>query len=177
MGLGAKCLDEALRSIRREGCVSVELEVLETNRAAVALYASRGFRDVGKLFVWQSSGGDIGGPPFPYTTFPEDAVRTGTMRKPACWQREDASLRRQRGPFAVERCGTSWAILRQHAEMTRIVDVVATDDDVRHLFDRLIMYQTLLLVNEPAISNVSAELARRGWPPPRLQHRMIRNFG
>lgn len=176
MGLGTKCLDGALRSVRRAGCGSIELEVLETNRGAIALYASHGFRDAGKLFVWQSSGGGLVNAPFPYTAFPEDAVRAGTMRIPACWQREDVSLRRQPGPFAIEQYATSWAILRQHAEVTRIVDVVAADDDVRHLFDRLTGYQPLLLVNEPAISNVSAELARRGWPPPRVQYRMIRSL-
>jgi len=42
-GLGAALVDAALRCARERGCARVELDVREDNRAALALYASRGF--------------------------------------------------------------------------------------------------------------------------------------
>lgn len=47
-GLGAALLDAALREARARGVVMVYLEVRQSNDVARALYASRGFREVGR---------------------------------------------------------------------------------------------------------------------------------
>lgn len=47
-GIGAALLDDVLRSAAREGVTAVFLEVRESNQPARALYASRGFRQVGR---------------------------------------------------------------------------------------------------------------------------------
>lgn len=47
-GIGAALLDDALEFCRRRGIADVSLEVRESNTAARALYASRGFVDVGR---------------------------------------------------------------------------------------------------------------------------------
>jgi ribosomal-protein-alanine N-acetyltransferase len=47
-GIGAALLDDAIEFCRRRGIVDVSLEVRESNAAARALYASRGFVDVGR---------------------------------------------------------------------------------------------------------------------------------
>lgn len=47
-GIGAALLDDALEFCRSRGIVDVSLEVRESNAAARALYASRGFVDVGR---------------------------------------------------------------------------------------------------------------------------------
>jgi ribosomal-protein-alanine N-acetyltransferase len=45
-GLGVGLLDAMLRAMRREGVASVHLEVRESNRAAIRLYALAGFHSV-----------------------------------------------------------------------------------------------------------------------------------
>lgn len=47
-GIGGRLLDEALAAARRSGSSMVHLEVRESNAAAQALYASRGFVPVGR---------------------------------------------------------------------------------------------------------------------------------
>lgn len=47
-GVGARLLDEALAVARRHGAASVYLEVRDSNVAARALYASRGFVQIGR---------------------------------------------------------------------------------------------------------------------------------
>ena len=47
-GIGARLLDEAIHVARREGAAAVYLEVRDSNAAARALYASRGFVEVGR---------------------------------------------------------------------------------------------------------------------------------
>ena len=47
-GVGARLLDEALSAARRHGAASVYLEVRDSNAAARALYASRGFVQIGR---------------------------------------------------------------------------------------------------------------------------------
>jgi ribosomal-protein-alanine N-acetyltransferase len=47
-GVGARLLDEALRAARVHGAASVYLEVRDSNAAARALYASRGFVQIGR---------------------------------------------------------------------------------------------------------------------------------
>ena len=48
MGVGARLLDEALSAARVHGAASVYLEVRDSNAAARALYASRGFVQIGR---------------------------------------------------------------------------------------------------------------------------------
>ena len=47
-GIGAALLDAALVEAGRRGAVNMYLEVRESNEAARALYASRGFEEVGR---------------------------------------------------------------------------------------------------------------------------------
>lgn len=47
-GIGARLLDAVIRFADREGCVTMYLEVREANAPARALYASRGFEEVGR---------------------------------------------------------------------------------------------------------------------------------
>ena len=47
-GIGARLLDEALSVARQQGAASVYLEVRDSNAAARALYASRGFVQIGR---------------------------------------------------------------------------------------------------------------------------------
>ena len=47
-GVGARLLDEALGAASRHGAASVYLEVRDSNAAARALYASRGFVQIGR---------------------------------------------------------------------------------------------------------------------------------
>jgi ribosomal-protein-alanine N-acetyltransferase len=47
-GLGGRLLDDALRGAARRGAVVMFLEVRESNAVARALYASRGFEEVGR---------------------------------------------------------------------------------------------------------------------------------
>jgi [ribosomal protein S18]-alanine N-acetyltransferase len=47
-GIGAGLLDAALLEAVRRGAVAIYLEVRESNEAARALYASRGFEEVGR---------------------------------------------------------------------------------------------------------------------------------
>lgn len=47
-GVGARLLDDALRVARERGAAAAYLEVRDSNAAARALYASRGFQQVGR---------------------------------------------------------------------------------------------------------------------------------
>lgn len=48
IGIGGRLLDVAISAAREAGCDTMHLEVRESNQAARALYASRGFERVGR---------------------------------------------------------------------------------------------------------------------------------
>ena len=95
-GVGEQLMRALLDSAREAGVKRVQLEVLEPNTRARALYEKLGFRTFRRLEVWQwESPGAPGAPPVEAVE-PRAARRriAAARRAPEPWQREDATVDR-----------------------------------------------------------------------------------
>jgi len=59
--MGTVCVADTLRIAREENATSVELEVLENNGPAIAIYQRGGFEQVGELVAWRREQRSIAG--------------------------------------------------------------------------------------------------------------------
>lgn len=85
-GLAAQVMKECVRVVREHGCDTYLLEVIDTNRAAIALYESLGFHDTRTLQSWM------------YESPASNAAESPKAELPPSWQNSDASIGRATAP-------------------------------------------------------------------------------
>ena len=136
-GLGERALVAGLDAVRERGCREVWLEVIDGNRAAIALYEKLGFEFVRELVVWSlpARQDDVPGsrPVGPEAAQAWIAVHRES-REP--WQRSDESVARMRGRGApvrglmVDRAGEVAAavLFRDDPDQVPILQIAGVDD-------------------------------------------------
>lgn len=93
-GLGRRLMESVISEARARGCRSVQLEVLEQNAGAIALYRALGFRAWRTLDVW-ALGTPLPGARADEIPAPEARAWIVARREaPEPWQRADDSLDR-----------------------------------------------------------------------------------
>jgi hypothetical protein len=161
--MGGVCVADVLRIAREEGAATVELEVLESNPAAIRIYERGGFEQIGELIVWRREWlsvphADAEGT---VSTAPRDAASVAVLaRSPAtCWQREPPSVAAG-APFTTLTIGeeaepSAYAFVRAggpHGDV--ILDAGARDEAsagaLFSLLDAKFAAHDLTLTNEPA---------------------------
>jgi ribosomal protein S18 acetylase RimI-like enzyme len=182
-GLARRYLEETLTIARAAGAVSVELEVLHRNAAAIRLYERAGFVRVGELVVWTRA--PLRGPAeenaAPVLRAFDAAAITALARTPAsCWQREPESVAAA-APFETVFVGApkspdAFAFVRR-SERAAVVDARAHDRDAAaamlSALDARFPAHALALVNEPARGVLhDAFAAHARWRELTRQHRM-----
>ena len=137
-GLGERALVAGVDAARRHGCHEMWLEVIEGNRAAIALYEKLGFEFARDLIVWSLPARQDGVPPS-QPVAPERAqawiAAHRESREP--WQRADESLARMRARGAplrgltIDRGGQVAAavVFRDDPDPVVVLQVAAVDDD------------------------------------------------
>jgi ribosomal protein S18 acetylase RimI-like enzyme len=95
-GVGEQLMRALIDSAREAGVRRLQLEVLEPNTRARALYEKLGFRTFRRLEVWQWERPAATPPPALEACDPRAARRriAATRRAPEPWQREDATVDR-----------------------------------------------------------------------------------
>jgi hypothetical protein len=95
-GVGEQLMRALLDSAREAGVERVQLEVLEPNTRARALYEKLGFRTFRRLEVWQWDRPGAPGDSTLAACDPREARRriAASRRAPEPWQREDATIDR-----------------------------------------------------------------------------------
>ena len=202
-GFARRFVADALAVAAESGATSVELEVLERNPAAIALYERCGFSPTGKLVVWKRApfaaseavlaDDIIGG-----RTRDGDGARAcdgdhardydvaavaRIARRPAtCWQREPLSVAAA-APFAAILIGPAgapdgYAFVRHAGGRTAVLDAGARDAQaaaaVLAALDASAPAAEPMLINEPPHGALHDALAAHpAWSELTRQRRMI----
>jgi ribosomal protein S18 acetylase RimI-like enzyme len=179
-GLGHALLDEMLERSRAIGLHSLMLEVLVQNEGARRTYEAGGFFVTRRLSTFgvdaHQPAPDVREVPYANAlAFLDDAA--GEVRP--CWQREDASLRRQPNLHAVGDA-SAYAIFRHNGERAQILKVRA--ESVEH-FARLtgaIAAQTGVVriehFHEPVESAIADAARSLGWSVGHESYEMLLNL-
>ena len=134
-GLGERALAGILEAAAARGCRSVRLEVVQDNRAAIALYAKLGFAVVRDLIVWSLPATGANAPSGRAVDERSAHAWIAANRpSPEPWQRADAVLDRLRGRGAslrglvVEREGAiAGAIVYRDGPTITVLQAAAVD--------------------------------------------------
>ena len=182
-GLGERALVAGLEAARERGCRELWLEVIDANRAAIALYDKLGFAVVRELVVWSLP---VQGDQLPASrpVEPEQAqawiAAHRASREP--WQRADESLDRVRARgtrfrgLMVEREGkvAGAVVFREDPDLVTTFQIAATDDGAAA--DALLAaaggVRPLRLANAPDGEAPSRALERLGASTVARQHEM-----
>ena len=170
-GVGEELMRALLEQAREAGVHRVQLEVLEKNESARALYVKLGFREIRRLDVLLWEGSPAPGGPRAEACDPRSARRRIVAARPALepWQRADETLDRldvstpalralcTSGGDAVYRVAEGRAsVLQLHAASEAaagvLLDTIRTRDGV----------STLRYLNVPADDVAAAALRARG---------------
>ncbi len=133
-GLGEQALRAGLAAAAARGCDAAWLEVIDRNRAAVALYEKLGFTRVRDVVVWsRPPAADAGGDGRRVGTEEAHAWIAEHRRAPEPWQRSDpavAKVRAQLAAVVVEAEGawTGAALFRDGPEQVTVLQIAARDE-------------------------------------------------
>ena len=187
-GLGERALLAGVAAAAERGCRELWLEVIDENRAAIALYDKLGFEVVRDLIVWSlpAQGDSV---PASRPVEPEQAqawiAAHRVSREP--WQRADETLDRVRARgtrfrgLMVERDDkvAGAVVYREDADLITTFQVAAIDDDVAA--DVLLAAaggaRPLRLANAPDGEAPSRALERLGAVATARQHEMRLGLG
>jgi ribosomal protein S18 acetylase RimI-like enzyme len=182
-GLGERALAAGLGAARRRGCREMWLEVIDENRAAIALYQKLGFDSVREVVVWSLPARRDGAPPA--SPVDSEAAQSWVAahresREP--WQRADESIARMRERGAplrgltVSRDGEVAAavVFRDGADMVTTLQIAAVDEDAAGDALRAAAgpQRGLRLSNAPVGEAPGRALARLGGRPVVRQQEM-----
>jgi ribosomal protein S18 acetylase RimI-like enzyme len=189
-GLGERALLAGLEAARRRGCREMWLEVIDSNRGAIALYEKLGFDLVREVVVWSLPAGRPGVPASPpgvpasRPVEPEAAQAwiavNRESREP--WQRADESVAKMRARGAalrgliVDRDGEVAAavVFRDDADPVTTLQIAAVDEGAAA--DALLAAagqdRGLRLSNAPVGEAPARALARLGARPVVRQREM-----
>lgn len=185
-GMGGVCVADTLRIVREAGATTVELEVLEQNLAAIALYERGGFEQIGELVAWRREPRSLPrtGADGTISTSPRDAAGVAaTARRPStCWQREPRSVAAA-APFVTLTIGDEWnpaayAFVRRGGPRGDVLlDAGARDDSAAHALvdalDAQFAEHDIRLINEPPHGPLDEALSSHPlWDPIARQRRM-----
>ncbi len=185
-GMGGVCVVDTLRIAREAGATSVELEVVEHNLAAIALYERGGFEQVGELVAWHREWRSVPGAGAKGTISeaPRDAAAVAAIaRRPStCWQREPRSVAAG-APFVTLTVGDeqdpgAYAFVRLGGPRgDALLDAGARDEPAAAALvaalDAQFAARDISLINEPAVGPLDEALsANPFWDPTARQRRM-----
>lgn len=182
-GLGERALVAGVEAARRRGCREVWLEVIDDNRAAIALYEKLGFDVVRDVVVWSLPARRDGVPPsLPVEPEAAQAWIAAHRESREPWQRADESVARMRARGAplrgltVDRGGEVVAALvfRDDGDPVRTLQIAAIDDAAaaEALLAAAGPNHGLRLSNAPVGEAPARALERLGARPVARQHEM-----
>jgi len=173
-GLGRRLLERTMDAARDWGAGSMQLEVLENNPAAIALYEAGGFARTRRLLSFRTAlhereGADVREVPV------SELLAVARQAEPPCWQRDPASLLQQPELYGFVRDGAGAAV-RRAGTLGQLSFAGAGSAEtfyalVEGLAARCAIEQ-LVLFNEPEGSPVCGWAEKAGWPMPFAQYEM-----
>jgi GNAT superfamily N-acetyltransferase len=184
-GYARRFVADTLALAAEGGAASLELEVLERNAAAIALYERGGFAAVGELIVWKraplsfdtaATGGGARWGDSPRWYDAEEITRIA-RRPSTCWQREPPGIAAA-SPIEAILVGGAYAFLRRSAARTSVLDAGARDaaaaTALLAALDSRLPEAEPMLLNEPPHGPLHAALAAHpAWSEFTRQRRML----
>lgn len=173
-GTGRRLLERTMESARERGALEMQLEVLENNPAAIALYESGGFSRTRRLHSFrtalqQREAADV------REVSVSELLQEVRQAEPPCWQRDPDALVNQPDLYGFV-CGGDGAALRRGGSLGQIAFAGAGSAEglyalLEGMAARCALEQ-LVLFNEPEGSPVCAWAQDAGWPMPFAQYEM-----
>ena len=179
-GLGEAALRATLDEARDRGAASVQLEVIDENAPARALYEKLGFEDERGLVVW-TLGSSPNASPVAEPTDPAQSAAWIADHRPSAepWQRADETRRRMSerglefGAFALAE-GAGAVVYQTSADLPRIACIAARDEEAAAdlLASVALLGGGFRFLNAPADEPASAACERLGARPEIRQREM-----
>jgi GNAT superfamily N-acetyltransferase len=193
-GLGQRVLSAALQAAAQRGCATVDLEVIDANHAAIALYRTLGFAIVRDVLVWSLAATGQPPPASRAAGVPEaQAWIAAHRRDPDPWQRSPATaeaIRAHGGELralfiesdGAEATGgepTAAMVWREAPAQVSVLQVAATDETAatQALLAAARGQRAVRLTNVQADDPASLALRRLGARIVARQHEMRIGLG
>lgn len=173
-GLGRSLLERTMDAARARGARAMQLEVLENNPGAIALYGAGGFTRTRRLLSFRTTPHEREGAGVREVPVREllDAVR---QAEPPCWQRDPQSLLGQPELYGFLRDGAGAAVRRAGALGQLFFAGAGSAEAFYALVEGLAArcaIEQLVLFNEPEGSPVCGWAESASWPMPFAQYEM-----
>lgn len=178
-GLATKLLDSIKSTARERGVETIQLEVLADNLPAINLYANGGFTATRTLLSFERVLDGVQKPMNVVTSAPDDFIDLPDPAPP-CWQRERRTLRNGAVSTAASDENGNYALFRYNTQAAQILKVNASGaealDALAHAIATGREFQSVLLLNEPESSPLSAYAKTARWNEPFIQYEMHLNL-
>ena len=177
-GLAPAMFGEVIRLAKKARVRTIQLEVLEENTRARAIYERAGFTIERKLVSWERTDIPASKTPFECTDVGPLLAREVPHAPSACWQREPRTLQRRAAQFAAVQSGTSFAIYGTQDDVASLwkLSLGAESHAVLAGVASTAGVQRLALSNEPEGSPISADLDEQSWSRTATQYEMRIRF-
>lgn len=172
-GMGRRLLERCFETVNERAATEMQLEVLQHNPAAIALYESAGFKrmrelDSFRVMLGQHDPADV----------KEATIQTllqSAAQSPPCWQREATSLLNQPQLYGFLSSHGAAAI-RTNGSVGQLSFISSeTQQDFYELMEGIATYcgiDNLVVFNEPADSSICTWSREAAWPVPFKQYEM-----
>lgn len=176
-GHAAALLDTLIAKARLLGCTAMQLEVLENNVPAIAVYERAGFRRIRRLRSFEWRGPKEPNPRRFSLLRPEDLLDEPDSSARPCWQRERATLRNGAASTALSDGLGNSALFRYNAKLAQGLRLQAQScEDLNALAAAIASLgpsASVLVLNEPEESGLLAFFEAGEWNEPFVQYEML----
>jgi ribosomal protein S18 acetylase RimI-like enzyme len=175
-GIAAELMNFVADTGREHGLQSIALEVLVDNAPAVRTYTAAGFRIERKLYSFEAIREDVPAVLGFASVPPQDLIdEPDAVRQ--CWQRERATLRNGAVSTAVLDTRGNFALFRFNADLAQVLKVHAGSPEELTLVANAIAagrpFQSVMILNEPEDSPITAFARASNWDQPFVQYEMV----
>lgn len=176
-GHAAALLDALIENARLRGCTTMQLEVLDNNTAAIAVYERAGFRRIRRLRSFEWCGSSESDAHRFSRLRAEDLLDDLDSSARPCWQRERATLRNGAATTGITDGAGNCALFRYNANLAQGLKIKAqTSADLDALAGAIASLgpsASVLVLNEPEESGLIGFFEAGQWNEPFVQYEML----
>lgn len=174
-GIGRRLLERTMDAARERGARTMQLEVLENNPGAIALYEAGGFAKTRRLLSFRTATAHERATAGVREVTVRELLEAVRQAEPPCWQRDPESLLRQPELYGFVRAGAGAAV-RSAGALGQLAFAGAGSAEAFYALVECVAarcaIEQLVLFNEPEGSPVCSWAQSAEWPVPFAQYEM-----